>query len=552
MRPEEVEAWLKTLDQDQIDAIADLIDNSSYALWAPNPGPQMEAFLSPADELFFGGAAGGGKTSLLVGLSLIAHQRSLILRRESTQLRGFIDDLARILKTRDGLNKQDGQWRVPPALAHQPDQLIEFGGVPNPGDEERHQGIPHDLLGFDEVTQFSQYVVDYLSTWNRTVLPGQRTRMVLTSNPPTPSTSVKTVSADGGQWLLRRYAPWLDPTYAGDPAKPGELRWYVTLDGLEREHPDGEPFEHVIAHGPKQGEVEIIQPKSRTFIPSLPTDNPYTSSAYIATLQKLPEPLRSALLYGDFSVSLSDRPMQLIPTEWLRAAQARHRAQNGPPPSVEQTALGVDVARGGADASVVVERYRHYYADPQEIPKNIARTGPEVALEALKHRRNESTVVIDANGPGASVYDHMTEALGLDDIIGWVGSKRSNRRDKSGKFGFTNMRTEIYWRLREALDPASNSRIALPDDPDLTQELLAMTYKEVSGKYQLITKEDLISVLGRSPDKADALSLAHSVYDESSDEAARAQELRRNRLRGAGLDIYDENGGTVPPGVYRW
>ena len=69
----------------------------------------------------------------------------------------------------------------------------------------------------------------------------------------------------------------------------------------------------------------MIHPRSRTFIPALPTDNPYLGEDYIATLQKHPEPLRSALLYGDFSVSLSDRPMQLLPSAWLRAATQRHR-----------------------------------------------------------------------------------------------------------------------------------------------------------------------------------------------------------------------------------
>ena len=30
------------------------------AIWFPNPGPQTLAYESPADELFYGGSAGGG------------------------------------------------------------------------------------------------------------------------------------------------------------------------------------------------------------------------------------------------------------------------------------------------------------------------------------------------------------------------------------------------------------------------------------------------------------------------------------------------------------
>ncbi|NJK43954.1 MAG: trehalose-6-phosphate synthase, partial [Pleurocapsa sp. SU_196_0] len=62
-------------------------------LWLPYTGPQLEAFLSPADRLFYGGAAGGGKTDLLLGLALYAHTRSIIFRRENSQVEGIEERL---------------------------------------------------------------------------------------------------------------------------------------------------------------------------------------------------------------------------------------------------------------------------------------------------------------------------------------------------------------------------------------------------------------------------------------------------------------------------
>ncbi len=177
---------LEHLGPAELAEIDRVLAESPLGLWAPTEGPQRDAFYSPADELFYGGAAGGGKSSLIAGLALTQHQRSLIIRRESTQLRGLVDDMARILRSRDGFNAQAGQWRVPKDRSPyrgSKEHLIEFGGVPNPGDEERHQGIAHDLLAFDEATQIPEYVIDYLSTWCRTVAPNQRTRVVLTSNP---------------------------------------------------------------------------------------------------------------------------------------------------------------------------------------------------------------------------------------------------------------------------------------------------------------------------------------------------------------------------------
>jgi hypothetical protein len=44
--------------------------------WVPNPGPQAQAFVCEADELFYGGEAGGGKTDLGIGLALTTHKRS--------------------------------------------------------------------------------------------------------------------------------------------------------------------------------------------------------------------------------------------------------------------------------------------------------------------------------------------------------------------------------------------------------------------------------------------------------------------------------------------
>ena len=38
--------------------------------WVPLPGPQTEAYESLADVTFYGGAAGGGKTDLAIGLRL--------------------------------------------------------------------------------------------------------------------------------------------------------------------------------------------------------------------------------------------------------------------------------------------------------------------------------------------------------------------------------------------------------------------------------------------------------------------------------------------------
>ena len=50
--------------------------SADYAAWTPEPSnrPQVEAYNSKADLLLYGGAAGGGKTDLLIGLALTQHR----------------------------------------------------------------------------------------------------------------------------------------------------------------------------------------------------------------------------------------------------------------------------------------------------------------------------------------------------------------------------------------------------------------------------------------------------------------------------------------------
>jgi len=66
-------------------------DAAATPLWQPLPGPQTSAYQSPADVVGYGGAAGGGKTDLALGLAVTAHQHSLILRREVVHLRAIQD-----------------------------------------------------------------------------------------------------------------------------------------------------------------------------------------------------------------------------------------------------------------------------------------------------------------------------------------------------------------------------------------------------------------------------------------------------------------------------
>ncbi len=450
-------------------------------LWRPHPlnAPQRHAYDSAADELYYGGRAGGGKSDLLLGLACTRHRRSLILRREATQLVELVERSREILDGCARYNATARLWREIPG-----DRMLEFGGCEWEADKRKYKGRAHDLKGFDEVSDFTESQYLFLGAWNRTTIPAQRCRVVATGNPPTTS---------DGEWVLRRWSPWLDPQDPY-PAVPGELRWYVRIDGKEVARETGEAFLHL---------GEALYPRSRTFIPASLHDNPYlANTGYAATLQALPEPLRSQLLYGDFTATREDDPWQVIPTEWIRAAQARWT--DGPPGPAE--VLGVDVARGGSDRTVVAARHGRWFAPLLKVEGKRTPDGPSAAGLVASRLEERTRVHLDVIGVGASVYD----VLKSQHIACWPVNfaAASKTKDRSGQLHFANLRAEGYWRFREALDPILGEGIALPRDPELLADLCAPRWAMTLSGLRIEPKEEIVHRLGRSPDCADAVVLA--------------------------------------------
>lgn len=494
--------------------------------WLPLPGPQTAAYNSDADIIGYGGAAGGGKTDLIAGLTLTKHERALIVRREKAQTEGFVQRMTEIMGGTDGYNSQKGFWRLPGG------RLCELAGLDNPGDERRWQGRPHDLKAFDEVTEQREQQVRFVMGWNRTNKPGQRSRVLMTFNPPTTSE---------GRWVIDFFGPWLDKKHALYPTPPGALRWVAMLpdgNGGSRDtwfDSDGNPLSSapfVLVGGRVEYDFDpadynpedIIQPKSRTFIPARVTDNPYyVDSGYLVTLQSLPEPLRSQMLYGDFNAGLEDDPWQVIPTAWVEAAQARWKRPDRLAP---MDSLGVDVARGGRDNTILARRHAMWFDVPLTYPGKDTPDGPTVAGLAIAALRDHAVIHLDVIGVGASPYDFLAQAK--QQVVGVNVAEAARGTDKSGRLRFFNLRSELWWRMREALDPTNNTGIALPPDPRLLADLTAPTWSLSGATLKVASREDIIEKIGRSPDFGSAYVLA--LMDTPKRAAVEALGQARSRL----------------------
>lgn len=461
--------------------------------WLPNAGPQTDAYFCKADILLYGGSGGSGKSDLALGLAFNAHQRSLILRRQYTDLGALIERSLEINGNRNGFNGSP-----PPKLTTNDGRLIRFGANQHLGDEQSWQGQPFDLKVFDEAVQFLEAQIRFHLGWLRSTKPGQRTRALLGSNPP--------VTAEG-QWIIGMFRPWLDITH-GFPAKHGELRWYVTdPDGKDFEVPGPEPYQFPTTARP-------VIPHSRTFIPGRLHDNPYLfRTNYQAQLDALPEPLRSAVRDGNFMAARKDDEWQVIPTAWVVAAQQRWKPN--PPDHVPLCAMGVDASGGGDDPMTIARRHDGWFAEMIEVPgKDIPKDklGTYQAGLVISHRRDSAKVVVDQGGGyGGGILEHL-KANGCD-VEGYKGAGQGMGRTRDRQMAFHNKRSETLWRFREALDPdqPGGSPISLPADPMLVADLTAPTWEPVSFRggmaVKVETKEDVCDRLGRSTDRGDAVMM---------------------------------------------
>ena len=381
-------------------------------------------------------------------------------------------------------NKSEHYWDLPD------NRSIEFGALQYEDNKKDWQGRPHDHKLFDEIPEFTESQYVFICGWTRSTNPNQRVRIVATGNPPID---------DAGNWVIHRWGAWLDDHHP-NPAKPGELRWYATIDGDEKEYMTGDPI---------QNGSETIYPRSRTFIPAKLDDNPFLSSdeRYRSILQSLPEPLRSMMLNGDFHASAIADPWQIIPTEWVRAAQRRYLEREKP--QVPLTAVGLDPARGGRDNFSMSKRYDNYFDELVYWPGAIVQDGPTGAELVHQSLGDEIPGVInlDIGGIGSSVFDSLNPMY--NNVIAVNSASASNYRDKSGKLKMRNMRAELYWRGRDALDPSGGDDIVLPPGNEIVADLCSARYKLTTSGVLVEEKEEIKKRIGRSPDKGESILLAN-------------------------------------------
>lgn len=249
-------------------------------------------------------------------------------------------------------------------------------------------------------------------------------------------------------------------------------------------------------------------PVGYAFVKSLYNDNSHTRDYYGNVLNAITDATTKARLRDGLWEYTAD-DLNLVSYDAILDVFSNPRV-NIPP----QRYLTADVARFGADASVFIRWFGYeIYKVERKTKMNNTQVEAEIRDISTKHNIPYANVVVDENGVGGGVVDH------LPGVNGYMGSWGAIKESESvqnpifphKKLAYKNIRTQCAFKLAEKI----NQRELSITDEELDEETKNMIIEELqqlkrvdtaSDKpLQLLPKEDIKDALGRSPDLLDAM-----------------------------------------------
>lgn len=226
------------------------------------------------------------------------------------------------------------------------------------------------------------------------------------------------------------------------------------------------------------------------FIPSLPKDNPHIPKDYESNLRKTyPDDWVKRFLEGSWDDLVAGDI--LIPSDWVKMAVNREIEIE------DKKLIGADIARFGDDEIVI-----DYGMGGRLIEQDVSTKQDLMAtvgrIVNKRAKNNVRLIVVDDAALGGGVTDRLKEQG--EKVMPVNGGTRAITDGK-----FSNLKSEIWWYAREMF---KSGTVSILNEPILMRQLSSIKYMYRSnGTIAIEPKDAVKNRLGRSPDRADALTL---------------------------------------------
>jgi len=239
-------------------------------------------------------------------------------------------------------------------------------------------------------------------------------------------------------------------------------------------------------------------PKNRKFIQALPTDNPHLPKSYLQSLLELDDNSKQRLYYGNWEYD--DDPAALIDFRKLQDIFTNTFIKEG------ERFITADIARFGRDKTVIGVWDGYRLTKLIEYGKNsITEAANRIQELANEHEIPLSNVIVDEDGVGGGVVDILA-------CEGFVNNSRplDNPETKEPE-NYMNLKSQMYYALARLIN-ASGLFVECNDGSIrdiIVQELEQVKQHNMDkdGKKQVLPKDKIKELLGRSPDYADMIMM---------------------------------------------
>ena len=229
----------------------------------------------------------------------------------------------------------------------------------------------------------------------------------------------------------------------------------------------------------------------RKFIQSLVIDNNYISKHYETQLSQLDELSKQRLLFGNWEYDATAD--SLIDYNSIMSMFSQKGIEG-------DKYITCDVARFGSDKTVIMLWQGLHIRYIRTILKSAVN---EVVDEIKKLQQengvNLRNIIVDEDGVGGGVKDYLR-------CQGFTNNARALKGEN-----YQNLKTQCYYKLADQINKGqigvSCSDVNIKNY--ITEELEQVRTKDADkdNKLQIIPKDTVKSILGRSPDYADALAM---------------------------------------------